>query len=74
MNGVIDLIVRKGNSITVLDYKTHSGSSLDADTLERYKKQVALYAHGLKSIYPGCTFDCCLLVMYSTGASELVRC
>ena len=74
LNGVIDLIVKKGNSVTVLDYKTHSGSSLDDNTLERYKKQVALYAHGLKSIFPGCTFDCCLLVMYSTGKSELVWC
>ena len=74
LNGVIDLIVRKGNTVTVLDYKTHSGSALDADTLERYKKQVSLYAHGLKTLFPGCTFDCCLLVMYSTGKSELVRC
>ncbi len=74
LNGVIDLIVKKGNSVTVLDYKTHSGSSLDEDTLARYKKQVALYAHGLKSIFPGCKFECCLLVMYSTGKSELVWC
>ena len=74
LNGVIDLIVKKGNTVTVLDYKTHSGNSLEEDTLERYKKQVALYAHGLKSIFPGCTFDCCLLVMYSTGKSELVKC
>jgi len=74
LNGVIDLIVRKGNQVTVLDYKTHSGSALEADTLERYRNQVALYAHGLKAIWPGCTFDCCLLVMYSTGTSELVRC
>ncbi len=74
LNGVIDLIVKKGNIVTVLDYKTHYGSSLDVDTLERYKKQVGLYAHGLKSIYPGCKFECCLLVMYSTGKSELVKC
>ena len=74
LNGIIDLIVKKGNSVTVLDYKTHSGSSLDADTLERYKTQVGLYAHGLKSLYQGCTFDCCLLIMYSTGSSELVKC
>ena len=74
LNGVIDLIVRKGNTVTVLDYKTHSGSALDADTLERYKKQVSLYAHGLETLFPGCTFDCRLLVMYSTGTSELVCC
>jgi len=74
LNGVIDLIVRKGNRITVLDYKTHTGRTLDSETLARYKQQVGLYAHGLKSIYPGCTFGCCLLVMYSTGASELVWC
>lgn len=74
LNGVIDLIVHKGNRITVLDYKTHTGRTLDSETLARYKQQVGLYAHGLKSIYPGCTFGCCLLVMYSTGASELVWC
>ena len=74
LNGVIDLIVKKGNTVTVLDYKTHSGSALDADTLERYKKQVGLYAHGLATLYPGCKFECCLLVMYSTGKSELVWC
>ncbi|MBR5672476.1 MAG: PD-(D/E)XK nuclease family protein, partial [Spirochaetales bacterium] len=74
LNGVIDLIVRKGNHITVLDYKTHTGDSLEPETLERYKNQVALYAQGLKAIWPECTFDGCLLVMYSTGASELVRC
>ena len=74
LNGVIDLIVKKGNRITVLDYKTHKGSELDIETLDRYKMQVALYAHGLESIYTGCVFDCCLLVMYSTGKSELVWC
>ena len=74
LNGVIDLIVRKGNRITVLDYKTHNGSALDIATLDRYKMQVSLYAHGLESLYPGCTFDCRLLVMYSTGTSELVKC
>ena len=74
LNGVIDLIVKKGNTVTVLDYKTHSGSALDADTLERYKKQVSLYAHGLETLFPGRTFDCRLLVMYSTGTSELVKC
>jgi len=74
LNGVIDLIVRKGNHVTVLDYKTHTGESLEPETLERYKNQVALYAHGLKAIWPECTFDGCLLVMYSTGASELVHC
>ena len=74
LNGVIDLIVRKGNAITVLDYKTHSGSSLDDGTLARYSKQVALYAHGLASLYPDCTIDTCLLVMYSDGKSALVRC
>ena len=74
LNGVIDLIVRKGNIVTVLDYKTHSGSALDAATLERYKTQVGLYAHGLESLYPGCKFECCLLVMYSTGKAELVWC
>ena len=74
LNGVIDLIVRKGNTVTVLDYKTHSGSALDAATLERYKTQVGLYAHGLAALYPGCKFECCLLVMYSTGKSELVWC
>ena len=74
LNGVIDLIVRKGNIVTVLDYKTHSGSALDEATLERYKRQVGLYAHGLESLYPGCKFECYLLVMYSTGSSELVRC
>ena len=74
LNGVIDLIVRKGNHITVLDYKTHTGDSLEAETLARYKDQVSLYAHGLKAIHPECTFDGCLLVMYSTGDSKLVRC
>ena len=74
LNGVIDLIVRKGNTVTVLDYKTHSGSALDEATLERYKTQVGLYAHGLESLYPGCKLECCLLVMYSTGKSELVKC
>ena len=74
LNGVIDLIVRKGNTVTVLDYKTHSGSVLDIETLDRYKMQVALYAHGLESLFPGCRFECCLLVMYSTGNSELVKC
>ena len=74
LNGVIDLIVRKGNHVTVLDYKTHSGNALEADTLKRYKNQVALYAHGLKAVWPDYTFDGCLLVMYSTGKSELVWC
>ena len=74
LNGVIDLIVRKGNTVTVLDYKTHSGSALDEATLERYKRQVGLYAHGLESLYPGCKLECCLLVMYSTGKAELVKC
>ncbi|MBQ3319511.1 MAG: UvrD-helicase domain-containing protein [Spirochaetia bacterium] len=74
LNGVIDLIVRKGNAITVLDYKTHSGSSLDDGTLARYRNQIALYAQGLAPLYPDCTIDTCLLVMYSDGASELVRC
>ena len=74
LNGVIDLIVRKGDNVTVLDYKTHTGDSLDEATLERYKEQVALYTHGLKAIWPECTFDGCLLVMCSTGASQLVWC
>lgn len=74
LNGVIDLIVKKGNHVTVLDYKTHTGDKLEPDTLARYKEQVALYTHGLKAIWPECTFDGCLLVMYSTGASKLVWC
>ena len=73
LNGVIDLIVKKGNHVTVLDYKTHTGDKLEPETLERYRNQVALYTHGLKAIWPECTFDGCLLVMYSTGKSELVR-
>ena len=72
LNGVIDLIVKKGTHVTVLDYKTHTGGKLEPETLERYKEQVALYTHGLKAIWPECTFDGCLLVMYSTGASDLV--
>ena len=74
LNGVIDLIVRKGNHVTVLDYKTHTGDSLEPETLERYRNQVALYTQGLKAIWLEYTFDGCLLVMYSTGTSELVRC
>ncbi len=74
LNGVIDLIVRKGNQVTVLDYKTHTGDKLEPETLERYKEQVALYTQGLKAIWPEYTFDGCLLVMYSTGDSKLVRC
>jgi ATP-dependent exoDNAse (exonuclease V) beta subunit len=58
----------------VLDYKTHTGDKLEPETFARYKEQVALYTHGLKAIWPECTFDGCLLVMYSTGASQLVWC
>ncbi|MCQ2603674.1 MAG: UvrD-helicase domain-containing protein [Spirochaetia bacterium] len=73
LNGIVDLILEKGNKVMVLDYKTHTGGSLDEDTMARYREQVRLYIHGLQEIYPDRQFSGALLVMYSNGKTELKR-
>ena len=75
LNGVIDLVVKKDNTLTVLDYKTHKGSELDEAALDRYRRQVRLYAYGLSRLpeFKGFKIDCCLLLMFSDGMSKMIK-
>jgi ATP-dependent helicase/nuclease subunit A len=45
VEGVVDLAFEENGAWTVVDYKTDR--ELEGDGLERYRRQVALYAHAI---------------------------
>ena len=48
IRGVIDILVDKGDEVEVIDYKTDA----NRDNFNEYEKQVSVYCHAVKSVYP----------------------
>ncbi len=71
--GIMDLVVGDGREFVILDYKTHTGGRLDRETLDRYSRQVSLYAQGLAALYPGMPIRKMLLVMPTEGDAVMVE-
>jgi ATP-dependent helicase/nuclease subunit A len=68
--GIIDRLVRRGNRITVIDYKTHIAATPAAvpQLAEPYRAQLRLYAEGVRALWPDAEIRtallftrCCLL-------------
>ena len=61
--GIIDRLVVSGDSVLVIDYKTHQSASADsvAELAMDYREQMRLYAQGVAALWPGHPIRPCLL-------------
>lgn len=61
--GIIDRLVRHGNQVTVIDYKTHIAATPDclAALAEPYREQLRLYAQGVRALWPDVEVSTALL-------------
>jgi ATP-dependent exoDNAse (exonuclease V) beta subunit len=74
LDGVIDLLVLRGDEAVILDYKTHGGEGPLEPVLEaKYRAQVGLYARAVSRIMPGKRVRACLLVM-GADRSRMISC
>lgn len=72
VTGTIDRLVKSGDRVTVIDYKTHADAEperLDALAGE-YEEQMTRYATGVQALWPECTVRTLLLF---TAAGEAVE-
>lgn len=68
--GIIDRVVITADQITLLDYKTHRGSSSDHTVLaQTFKQQLAYYKQGIEQLWPDQQARCGLLF---TQTNEII--
>ena len=63
VNGIIDRLVVNGDSVTIVDYKTHSDITEDNKeiTAKQYQNQMALYNSGISQVWPEKTIQSLLV-------------
>jgi ATP-dependent helicase/nuclease subunit A len=61
--GIIDRLVRRGNRVMVIDYKTHITATPAAlpQLAEPYRAQLRLYAEGVRALWPDADIRTALL-------------
>ena len=63
VNGIIDRLIVNGDSITIVDYKTHADITEENKeaTASQYQNQMALYNSGISQVWPGKTIQSLLV-------------
>jgi ATP-dependent helicase/nuclease subunit A len=69
--GVIDRLVDDGETLWVLDYKTHSRPQA-AELVERYRPQLAAYAAAVGAAWPGRPVRAALVLTATKALAEIV--
>lgn len=70
VQGMADCVLEEAGGLVIVDYKTDRGKS-EADLVERYRPQLALYARALTQITGLPVQECCLY-SFDLGTSILV--
>lgn len=73
VHGVIDRLVLREDTVTLIDYKTHRRADPDnlAPLAEPYREQLRLYAQGVRALWPGRRVRPVLLFTVCARAVEL---
>ena len=69
IQGIMDCIIRKGDEITVIDYKTDHIKTM-ADLKNRYEKQLELYRYGAKHLFKTENVKC---ILYSFHLNDFIE-
>ena len=69
IQGIMDCIIRKGDKITVIDYKTDHIKTM-ADLKNRYEKQLELYRYGAKHLFKTENVKC---ILYSFHLNDFIE-
>jgi len=72
-HGIIDRLVKRGNVITIIDYKTHQlNNEQDRQTTaESYQSQMQLYANAVSKLWPDCQVKKQIIFTHCLNAVEL---
>ncbi len=72
VTGIIDRIVVHGDTVSVIDYKTHVSAATEAEALgKKYHRQLQLYVQGARRIWPGKEVEGLLLFTSTARALKL---